>query len=130
MGAVERCRRGALHDFDALDVVGLDVVHRQRALTRRRRERSALAVDANAIHVHDRRIALRDAVRTAQANGATRARLSGILHHRDARSSPGENVLRVLDRLDLDWLHVDRRHRIADFFLARFRSRSGDDHGI
>src|SRR5262249_51575853 len=79
-GSVQRRRRGALDDLDALDVVGLDVVDGECALPRVRRERTGVAVDADAIDVHDRRVALRETVRAAQANRPPGARLAGVPH--------------------------------------------------
>src|SRR5204863_782495 len=97
---------------------------------RRGRDGAAVAVDAHAVDVHDRRVALSDAVRAAKPNRAAGTGLTGVLHHRDARPAAGENVLSGLYRLDLERLHVDGRHRVADLLLPRLGGRPGDDDGV
>ena len=78
--AVERRRRRALDDLDALDVFGADVVEWERILSRVRHGRRVAAEDAHAVDVDDRVVPLRDAVVAAQ--------LDHDRPRRAARSSP------------------------------------------
>src|SRR5690606_10374408 len=95
LGAVQRRGGRTLDDLDALDVRGVDVVEWRGDLPRGRVRGRGAAVDPHAVHVHDRLVALRDAVVAAQPDRAARARPARVLAHLDARGGGGQVVLRV-----------------------------------
>ena len=71
---VQSAGRGSLHDLEAGDVLGIDVVDAGRGLTTRvDRERLAAVLDANAVHVVDRLVAEGQARLAADANPRARA---------------------------------------------------------
>src|SRR5438045_4023929 len=74
--AIQRRRRGALDDFDSLDVVRIDVVHRARDVVAAAQIGAgdwyvaliAVASEAHAIDVNERLVAHRDAHVAAKAD--------------------------------------------------------------
>src|SRR5206468_12120236 len=63
--------------------------------------------NADAVDVDDRVVGLGDGVGAAEPDGAAGAGLPRVRQHGDAGRAAGEDVLRVLHRLDFERLHVD-----------------------
>ena len=133
-GAVQRRRGGALDHLDAVDVRGIDVVERAVrgvvAVARVARGKGvlgeAVALDAHAVHVDERLVALGSRHVAAQADGRAAAHAAAVAGNREASRLALEQIVHAGwnfgERGD-----VDLRDRVAHLATARRAGRAGDD---
>src|SRR5690606_14686976 len=122
-----QCRRGrTLHDLDPFDVFRRDVVQRQQALAGCAAGQALLAVDADAVHVNERRVALAHAAVPAQPDRAPGPGLPGIRQHGHAGGPATDHVLCVADGREFDLLPADPGETAAHLALAGLAGRARD----
>ena len=137
--AIQRARRRALDDLDAVDVRRIDVVERARLIVATAETIGVveggpvtavtLAPHADAIHVNDRLVTLADAHRAPQADLRALARHAARLHHAQPGGPRLQQLIHARWRI-LDLRQVDLRDRVAHLSHPCLPGRAGHDDRI
>ena len=136
IGAVQRRRRRAFHDFDRLDLVRVQVVETRRGLTTdadgaRAQHARRPVVHADTVDDHDGLISEREAARAADAHAAAGTRCTARRQHLDSRHAGVEEIGDVGRRRLLHGLGgIDSGDRVSEFPFQLLGAGTGHDHDI